>query len=310
MKPKSLFTIAIMGVLAGVISAYIYNVKVNSQPPLAMSSNPYVKGIYATGILESDQPNGSNINIYPEVSGQINHIFAREGQFVKAGTPLFTLDNTVQAQIVEKDKAQFRFEQANLINAQQQLTKIQKSYTLNSHSVSKNALDNAINTARMASESLNLALMQYRADNALLNKYTVNSPIDGMVLRIATAVGNYVSPQGTYDTYTQQLIPIVQMGIVSPYLQVRCFLDEILVPQLPPPTKIEATLFVRGEMNKSIPLQFVSIQPYTIPNIQLSNERQERVDMRVLPIIFKFKKPPDVNLFPGQLVDIYIKGKK
>jgi len=26
----------------------------------------------------------------------------------------------------------------------------------------------------------------------------------------------------------------------------------------------------------------------------------------VLPIIFKFEKPKDVNLYPGQLVDVYI----
>jgi HlyD family secretion protein len=51
------------------------------------------------------------------------------------------------------------------------------------------------------------------------------------------------------------------------------------------------------------------MQPYTIPKIQLSDQRSERVDVRVLPIIFKFKKPEDINLFPGQLVDIFIKGK-
>jgi HlyD family secretion protein len=28
-----------------------------------------------------------------------------------------------------------------------------------------------------------------------------------------------------------------------------------------------------------------------------------------LPIIFKFKKPEDINIFPGQLVDVYLKGK-
>ena len=32
----------------------------------------------------------------------------------------------------------------------------------------------------------------------------------------------------------------------------------------------------------------------------------ERVDVRVLPIIFKVEKPKDVNLFPGELVDVYI----
>ncbi|MBU2823927.1 efflux RND transporter periplasmic adaptor subunit, partial [Acidithiobacillus ferrooxidans] len=33
------------------------------------------------------------------------------------------------------------------------------------------------------------------------------------------------------------------------------------------------------------------------------------VDVRVLPILFKFKIPAHMNLFPGELVDVYI-GKK
>ncbi|CAM2762412.1 Uncharacterised protein [Legionella steigerwaltii] len=84
----------------------------------------------------------------------------------------------------------------------------------------------------------------------------------------------------------------------------------VIVPTLPSSSHLEATMFVRGISNRGIPLKFIKIQPYLIPNIQLSNERTERVDVRVLPVIFKFIKPDDINIFPGQLVDIYIKGKK
>jgi HlyD family secretion protein len=64
-------------------------------------------------------------------------------------------------------------------------------------------------------------------------------------------------------------------------------------------------MFIRGT-NISVPLEFVRVQPYVSPKIQLSDQRTERVDVRVLPIIFKFEKPEDVNLYPGQLVDVYI----
>jgi len=47
-------------------------------------------------------------------------------------------------------------------------------------------------------------------------------------------------------------------------------------------------------------------QPYVSPKIELSDQRQEQVDVRVLPIIFRFEKPPNVNLYQGQLVDVYI----
>jgi HlyD family secretion protein len=54
-----------------------------------------------------------------------------------------------------------------------------------------------------------------------------------------------------------------------------------------------------------VPLEFVRVQPYVSPKIELSDERQERVDLRVLPIIFRFQKK-DIPVYPGQLVDVYI----
>jgi HlyD family secretion protein len=53
----------------------------------------------------------------------------------------------------------------------------------------------------------------------------------------------------------------------------------------------------------------VRVQPYVSPKIQLSNERTERVDLRVLPVIFRFERPKDANVYPGQLVDVYVQEK-
>lgn len=310
MNIKALFIIAGIGILAGIISIIIYNERPQIQAPLSVSYNPYDKGVYANGIVESDQSNGSNINIFPEVSGTVTKVFVKDGQNIKKNDLLFSVDDSVQREIVEKDKAQVQFEQASLINVQQQLEKIAKSYALDPKSVSKNALDNAENAVKITTESLNMARAQYRADQALLDKYLIHAPADGIVLRTAAAKGDYVSPQGIYDTYTVGYLPAVQEAKVTPFLNVRCYLDEILIPKLPANDKLEATLFVRGLNSKGIPLQFVSIQPYAIPNIQLSDERNIRVDVRVLPIIFQFKKPSDISIYPGQLVDVYIKGRK
>ena len=62
---------------------------------------------------------------------------------------------------------------------------------------------------------------------------------------------------------------------------------------------------VRGS-DVQIPLQFVRIQPYVTPKIELSNERQEQVDLRVLPVIFRFQTDPKIKLYPGEEVDVYI----
>lgn len=310
MKIKPLFVVASAGILIGIISAIIYNEKAKPQPPIAVSYNPYKAGVYATGIIESFQINGSNINVYPEVAGRVTDIYVKDGERLKKNDPILAIDDSVQRELVAKDQASIRYAQASLVNVEQQLEKIKKSYSINPKSISKNILDNAINAVNIAKENLNVAVAQYKSDKALWDKYIVKSPIDGVILRMVSATGDYVSSLGSYDNYTQRMLPTVQMGVITPYMQVRCYVDEILIPKLPNPEKLSATMFIRGLDNRSVPLEFINIQPFTIPNIQLSDERTQRVDVRVLPIIFKFTKPTDINIYPGQLVDIYIKGKK
>jgi HlyD family secretion protein len=62
---------------------------------------------------------------------------------------------------------------------------------------------------------------------------------------------------------------------------------------------------VRGSDYK-VPLEFVRIQPFVSPKIELSTERQEQVDLRVLPVIFRFRTNPKVSVYPGEEVDVYI----
>ena len=48
-----------------------------------------------------------------------------------------------------------------------------------------------------------------------------------------------------------------------------------------------------------MPLTFTRIQPYVSPKIELSDGRQERVDLRVLPVIFRFASPKSLTSIPG-----------
>lgn len=152
-------------------------------------------------------------------------------------------------------------------------------------------------------------LNAYQGGSALLAKYVIKAPADGVILTIKAAVGSYISPQGVYDTYTEGLNPIISMGNPENDLAVRCYVDEILVHRLPDPSRMRAQMFIRGT-NIRIPLEYVRVQPYISPKIQLSNQRTERVDVRVLPVLFRFQKPTDVEMYPGQLVDVYIGEKE
>lgn len=230
--------------------------------------------------------------------------------------------------------AQVAQAQASEKTASDAFEKQRHSYAIDPRSVSRDTLDNARNALEVAKANLGLVRRQYeliragawsydirnqqmqynalqkayQASNALLQKYTVRASADGIVLAMNATQGSYVSAQGAYDAYTQGYDPIVVMGGPQEYLSVRCFIDEILIDRLPPLTHMKAQMSVRGTSLK-IPLEFVRMQPYVSPKIELSNQRLERVDLRVLPIIFRFRKPADAAIYPGQLVDVYVAEK-
>ena len=238
-------------------------------------------------------------------------------------------------EVLDVSKAQMEYARANLKTAETQLEKLQRSYDMDPKSVSKDSLDNAINTADAARANLEVAIRNYnltkagawsydirnqerqylalfntyQAGSALLGKYVIKAPADGVILAIRAAIGSYISPQGVYDTYTEGFNPVISMGNPENDLAVRCYVDEILVHRLPDPSRMRAQMFIRGT-NIRIPLEYVRVQPYISPKIQLSNQRTERVDVRVLPVLFRFQKPADVQMYPGQLVDVYIGEKE
>jgi HlyD family secretion protein len=243
---------------------------------------------------------------------------------LKAEPRLETLA-VVRAQVVLAD--------SNLKQDRDQYDKDLAAYTSSPGTISKDVLDTAKDAVDQATSALGVAGRQYdltkagawsydianqqqqydsltqsyNSANALLQKYYVKAPMSGVVLTVNAAVGSYASSLGAYDSYTQLQDPVVIMGGAQEHLDVRCYVDEILVSRLPPAGHIQAQMSIIGTDIK-VPLEFVRVQPYVSPKIELSNERQEQVDLRVLPVIFRFEKK-DAPVYPGQMVDVYI-GKQ
>jgi len=363
-KIRWLFVLSLVGALLGIIAAVYYARQKAPQPPVFQpASNPFKSGIYANGIVESDQESGSNVNLYPEVAGTVVRIPVHEGQQVKAGDELLALEDSVQRataaqQQAQADAAQAALDelraqprketlnvalaqvdaaQASLRTVRDQFDKLNHSYSINPLSVSRDALDNAANAVRVAQGSLAVAQRQLEltragawvfdirnqekqvdalrkqaaASTALLAKYVIRAPADGIVISINTAVGSFVSSLGTYATYTQGSAPVMVMASTAATLSVRVYVDEILLQRLPAdksPASLKASMYLRGSETR-IPLEYVRVQPYVTPKIQLSDERTERVDVRVLPLLFRFRKPEGLNVYPGQLVDVYLSGE-
>ena len=119
-------------------------------------------------------PNGENINIFPEVPGTVTQVKVAEGAKVRKGQPLVVLDYSVQAATVAQQKAQaaaalamlreLRAEPrkevlavnkaqvlaaaANLKTTHDTLNKLERSFKLDPHSVSRDQLDTARNSVK------------------------------------------------------------------------------------------------------------------------------------------------------------------
>ena len=361
MKTKIIFIASGIGLLIAMSAALISGAeKKVLEPAFNPASNPYANGIYANGMIESALPSGENINIYPEVAGVVTQILVTEGLAVSKGDTLLIMDDSVQkanvaqlkaqadaakimleelkhqprAEILAVVKSQLASAQASLHSLQVQLEKQQKSFDLDPQSVSKDTLDNSINSVKVAAANSEVAKKQYELTKAgawsydinnqeqaykaqynaylsglaLLAKYTLKAKTDGVILSMMSTVGSYLTTDGVYGSYTQDMSPVLVMGSPQAQMNVRGFIDEILVSRLPAAENIQAKMFIRGT-NISVPLEFVRVQPYISPKIELTTQRRERIDVRVLPVIFRFNKPQDLNVYPGQVVDIYI-GQK
>ena len=233
---------------------------------------------------------------------------------------------------LEVARSQLVQAQANLKTAQDQYDKRLASFQLDARSISKDALDTADGALRQARAAEDVARRQleltqagawvydirnqekqvqaldqaWRGAKSLLGKYVLKAQADGVVLSVNAAPGSYVSTQGAFDMFSQGMLPLVVMSAPQDELAVRCFVDEILIAKLPAAGHIKAEMSIRGTDDRKVPLHFVRIQPLVSPKLELSNQRQEKVDLRVLPVIFKFSKRDVPTAYPGQLVDVYI----
>jgi multidrug resistance efflux pump len=128
-----------------------------------------------------------------------------------------------------------------------------------------------------------------------VDRRTVRSPIDGVVLQSNTREGEF-APAGALAT------PLMLVGGTTP-LHIRVDIDENEAWRVRSGSK--ATAFARGNKDITAPLTFVRFEPYVVPKRSLTGASTERVDTRVLQVIFSFD-PSDMPVFVGQQMDVYI----
>ena len=86
-------------------------------------------------------------------------------------------------------------------------------------------------------------------------------------------------------------------------LHVRADIDENDIPRFRPGNRAMAR--ARGVPDKKFALRYVRVEPYVVPKRSLTGQNTERVDTRVLQVIYAFEAQ-DAPFYVGQQVDVSI----
>lgn len=141
------------------------------------------------------------------------------------------------------------------------------------------------------------AKARVEAQEIELERLVVRAPIDGTVLQVNLRVGEF-APSGT----TPQ--PLVLLGDVA-VLHVRVDVDENDAWRFRPGAK--GVAYVRGNSELATPIEFVRVDPYVVPKRSLTGESTERVDTRVLQVIYRFD-PEKLRVYAGQQMDVFLES--
>lgn len=313
-------------------------------PPAAPPRTPYSNTVAGSGIVE---PQSESISIGSALSGIVLEVYVpsdKVGTLVKAGEPLFRVDD-------RQLKAQLAIQKANLAAAEAQLAKLESmprkeelppleeavaanesqvkkladQYERSTKLVQSNAISAEENIQRrMSLETAKAELNRAHAELSLvkagawapdkkiaevavltaqaqiqqteteIERSTVRAPMDSEVLQVNVRPGEFVGTPASKAL-------IVLGDVRSP--RVRVDIDENDIPRYQKGVKGVAR--IRGESKRELPLRFVRIEPFVVPKRALTGDNTERVDTRVLQVIYEFtdEKPP---VFVGQQVDVFL----
>jgi len=303
--------IAIVGLLAAVafILAGLPDRELSEpgrEPPRAPEQLAAEARVAGSGVVE---PSSETIQIGSALSGLITGLYVQPGDRVGEGDLLFTVDDrAVRAQLREAEAA-IAEARAAIAEAESARNTAASQLALYRNvedpaAVSRAEVIRAEGEATAAGERLRLArarldAAQARAGSARteIARLEVRAPIAGEILAVNIRKGEYVSTMGGGGAQ-----PFIEMGQTSP-LHVRIDIDEEQAPRLA--LGAPATVSPRGASDKQVEALFVRAEPLVVPKRSLTNSAAERVDVRVLQVIYQL---PETNgLFRvGQQVDAYI----
>ena len=283
--------LALAGVMLGINVALRGAKTVTPAAPVsAAAQSPYKEFVAGSGIIEAST---DNIAIGTTVPGVVSRVYIEIGSKVKANAPLFTIDDRSQVAELALREAAVKVAEAQLADAKDAL-----AFTENltdKSVVSAEDKTKRLNVVRIAEAQVELAKAQLSSAMTEVDKLTVRAPVDGQVLQLKIHRGEFAAT-GLLAT------PLVIFGKVD-VLQVRVDVDENDAWRIK--DGAAATGCLRGNKDITTELKFLRFEPYVVPKKSLTGDSTERVDTRVLQVIYTFE-PKNLPLFVGQQMDAFI----
>lgn len=148
----------------------------------------------------------SSVDLRPQMTSVVTQVHIREGQFVRAGELLFTLDSRADDANVAKVRAQMVRDEASLADARRQLARSRELLAQNF--ISQGALDTnqALVDSQLAVVAADRAAID--AARAALSYSRIVAPSAGRVGQVPVDAGSYVQPSGPALVTVTQLDPI------------------------------------------------------------------------------------------------------
>lgn len=262
--------------------------------------------VAGSGVVE---PSSELIQIGSAVSGLVTDLRVGPGDRVSAGQVLFAVDDRTARSTLREAEAAIVQARAAISEAGSARTTAARQLALyrsvdDPAAVSRAEVIRAEGEAAAANERLRLAQAQLQATQARaasarteIDRLVVRAPIAGEILAVNIRKGEFVSTQGGGNAQA-----FIEMGQTQP-LHVRIDIDEEQAPRVA--LGKPATVSPRGAAERQVRATFVRAEPLVVPKRSLTNSAAERVDVRVLQVIYEL--PASDGLFRvGQQVDAYI----
>lgn len=305
------YTLPILAAAGFLFAAYTV-VSSNKPIPLAPAvappaSAPFKSFIAGAGIVE---PKSQNIAIGTPLSGIVKTVAVKVGDKVKAGAPLFYLDDRdtlaeLAVKLADLAKAKAGVNEAlAALKDTKSLSDLAEAVTdrraISSEELLRRRNALLINTSKLDSAK---ALVQ-QAEAAVtttqttLARLVVQASVAGEVLQVNIRPGEFAQA-GALNT------PLLVLGNMD-QLHVRVDIDENDAWRFDKNSK--AVAYLRGNRNFKTDLIPAYVEPYVVPKKSLTGDSTEQVDTRVLQALYSFDRN-QLPVYVGQQMDVFIEAK-